>query len=321
MADDLLLSLMDLNVVCQTDEGIISLVDGVSFDVYKGKTLGIVGESGCGKSMTALSLIGLLPSPNVWVQSGQCMFEHRNLFDNRTWSDVRGKRIAMVFQDPMTALNPVQTIGQQVFEVLEWHNPNWSRSQYRTRALTLLNQVQMPLAESQLGRYPHQLSGGMRQRVVIAMALACDPEILICDEPTTALDVTIQAQILQLLQQLQKETQLTLIFITHDLGVVAQICDDVVVLYAGQTVEYANVFELFESPKHPYTKGLLKSMPTLFSAIKSRLPTIDGQVPSLQDCPSGCRFHPRCAYATDKCSQLSPLWRQNTRCHYVGEIL
>ncbi len=321
MADDLLLSLVDLKVDCQTDEGVLSLVDGVSFSVYKGKTLGIVGESGCGKSMTALSLIGLLPSPNVWVQSGHCFFDQMDLFNNDMWSSVRGKRIAMVFQDPMTALNPVHTIGQQIIEVLEWHYPKWSRADYHARAIGLLKQVQMPSAELQLSSYPHQLSGGMRQRVVIAMALACEPEILICDEPTTALDVTIQAQILQLLQQLQQETALTLIFITHDLGVVAQMCDDVVVLYAGQTVEYADVFELFESPKHPYTKGLLGSMPTLLSPVKSRLPTIKGQVPNLKDCPSGCRFHLRCDYATAKCTQVPPSWQENTRCHYVGKIL
>lgn len=314
-----LLSLEDLTIRAHTEEGEITLVDGVSLSIEKGKTLGVVGESGCGKSLTALSMIGLLPSPHVFVSSGACRFDGQDLFQAAAWSEVRGKRIAMIFQDPMTALNPVHTVGEQLLEVLTWHFPDWTKKQYHARCLSLLTLVQMPMAETRLDSYPHQLSGGMRQRVMIAMALACDPDILICDEPTTALDVTVQAQILNLLQQLQKEQQLTLVFITHDLGVVAQMCDEVVVLYAGQTVERADVYSLFDAPKHPYTQGLLQAMPTLTSVLKSPLSTIEGSVPNLSDCPLGCRFHPRCAHATETCRTLVPQWNMDCRCHYVGD--
>ncbi len=241
------------------------ILHGVSFSVYKGRTLGLVGESGCGKSITALSIMGLLPQPYSKITSGSIVYQNQELtqLPSQQRYQLRGDRISIIFQDPMTALNPVQTIGQQICEVLALHRPELAKKQRWHHAIELLEKVQIPNPQLRIREYPHHLSGGMRQRVMIAMALACQPDILICDEPTTALDVTVQASILDLMHDLQQETQMAMIFITHDLGVVAEICDDVAVMYGGKVVEYSDVFELFDHPKHPYTKRLLGLMPKL----------------------------------------------------------
>ena len=286
-----------------TDAGIVRVVDGVSFDLAAGATVGIVGESGCGKSVTALSIMGLLPKPAGRVVSGRVLFNGTDLLrlPNAAFAQIRGRRIAMIFQEPMTALNPVQRIGRQVVETLRLHGDVGDRAALRTRAIELLAEVGIPAPEHRLDDYPHQLSGGMRQRVLIAIALACRPDVLIADEPTTALDVTIQAQILELIERLQRERGMSVIFIAHDLGVIAEIADHVVVMYAGRVAEQAAVGALFAQPLHPYTRGLLASMPQLQQHAKSRLPTIPGVVPALTELPSGCRFSNRCARATPAC--------------------
>ncbi len=287
-----------------TDAGRVRVVDGVSFELAAGETLGIVGESGCGKSVTALSIMGLLPKPAGHVVSGRVMFDGNDLvrLPNDVLARIRGRRIAMIFQEPMTALNPVQRIGRQVVETLRLHGDVGDRRALRARAIELLAEVGIPAPDRRLDDYPHQLSGGMRQRVLIAIALACRPDVLIADEPTTALDVTIQAQILELIERLQRERGMSVIFITHDLGVIAEIADHVVVMYAGRVAEHANVTALFERPLHPYTRGLLASMPQLQTQSKVRLPTIPGLVPSLGELPAGCRFSNRCMHATSICA-------------------
>jgi peptide/nickel transport system ATP-binding protein len=285
----------------ETETGRLRVVDDVSFDVAAGRTLGVVGESGCGKSVTALSIMGLLPKPAGRVVAGRVLLDGEDLLrlPPRALRDVRGRRIAMIFQEPMTALNPVQRIGRQLLEALRLHaRPRDARRS----AIELLAEVGIPAPERRLDEYPHELSGGMRQRVLIAIALACRPDVLIADEPTTALDVTIQAQILELLQRLQRDHGMAMIFITHDLGVIAEISDDVLVMYAGRVVEHADVATLFRSPMHPYTRGLLASMPRLQQAPRSRLVTIPGMVPALNELPEGCRFGNRCPQATPACA-------------------
>ena len=289
-----------------TDQGTVTAVDDVSFDVYKGRTLGIVGESGSGKSVTALSLMGLIPTPPGEIAGGQALLGGTNIFDlhERDMRRIRGNKISMIFQEPMTSLNPVFTVGNQVEEVLHLHRGKaLSRKERKNRAIEMLHLVGIPSPEKRMNEYPHQLSGGMRQRVMIAMALACEPEVLIADEPSTALDVTIQAQILELMNKLQEELGMGIIMITHDLGVVAETCQDVAVMYCGSIVEFADVKTLFSSPRHPYTKGLLDSIPTLGEGLekRDRLPTIEGMVPSLVDLPSGCSFQGRCLRVTDNC--------------------
>lgn len=301
-----ILEVKDLVVEFKTDRGLITAVNGVNFDVYKGKTLGIVGESGSGKSVTALSVMRLIPNPPGRVAGGEILYRGNNVLDiplddMRT---IRGNKIAMIFQEPMTSLNPVFTVGNQIEEVLELHQKDLTKQARQDKAVEMLRLVGIPSPEKRVKEYPHQLSGGMRQRVMIAMSLACEPDILIADEPTTALDVTIQAQILELMKKLQDEMGMGIIMITHDLGVVAETCDDVAVMYCGQIVEQANVKTLFENPKHPYTKGLIESIPSFDSttgAEKGRLPTIEGMVPSLFELPQGCNFQNRCDYATEKC--------------------
>ncbi|KYN85857.1 peptide ABC transporter ATP-binding protein [Vibrio cidicii] len=270
MDSEAVLSVRNLETEFLTDSGPVQVLHGVSFDVKKGRTLGLVGESGCGKSVTSMSIMGLLPKPYGRIIGGEILYRGKNLaaLPAQEMYAMRGDRISIIFQDPMTALNPVHTVGKQLMEVLKLHRPELSRSERRSHALEMLKKVHIPMPEKRLDEYPHNLSGGMRQRVMIAMALACKPEILICDEPTTALDVTVQASILDLINELQQETGMAVVFITHDLGVVAEICDDVAVMYAGKIVEYADVFELFDAPKHPYTERLMGLMPSLEHAPK-----------------------------------------------------
>ncbi|WP_165387709.1 ABC transporter ATP-binding protein [Vibrio vulnificus] len=270
MQDDVILSVRDLEVSFTTDDGPVKVLHGVNFDVRAGRTLGLVGESGSGKSVTSMSIMGLLPKPYGQIVNGQILYRGTDLvtLPAEQMYAMRGDRISIIFQDPMTALNPVHTVGRQINEVLELHRPDLDKRARNEYALEMLKKVKIPLPEKRLNEYPHNLSGGMRQRVMIAMALACKPDILICDEPTTALDVTVQASILELMNELQQETGMAMIFITHDLGVVAEVCDDVAVMYGGRIVEYAEIFELFDHPKHPYTERLMGLMPSLDSEPK-----------------------------------------------------
>ncbi len=302
-----LLEVRDLRTQFFTQDGVVKAVDGVSFNLLPGETLGIVGESGCGKSITALSIMRLIPSPPGKIVSGEIIFEGEDILkmnDDEVRS-IRGRKIAMIFQDPMTSLNPVLTINRQISEALELHL-GMTRSQARQRSIELLKMVGIPNAEQRVDQYPHQFSGGMRQRVMIAMALSCNPSLLIADEPTTALDVTIQAQILDLMRNLQAEHNTALILITHDLGVVAGMTDRINVMYAGHIVETAPTEELFGNPKHPYTVGLLNSIPRLDAPRKEKLNPIRGLPPDLIDLPDMCPFVPRCDYAREKCGQKNP---------------
>jgi len=304
-----LLAVQNLSVGFHTDRGDVTAIEEVSFEVRAGEILGIVGESGCGKSVTSRAIMRLLPKHNSFLgPESEINFEGTNLAraDEKTMRDLRGNRIAMIFQEPMTALNPVFTIGWQLDEALKYHT-KLNKTQRRERAVEILKAVEIPNPAQRYDEYPHQLSGGMRQRVVIAMALCCDPELLIADEPTTALDVTIQAQILRLMDQLRKKTDTAVVLITHDLGVIAQICDRVLVMYAGQIVETADVHSLFKNPQHPYTKALLESIPkTGRGQHQQRLPTIEGMVPSLFNLPEGCRFQDRCPRREQKCIDHEP---------------
>ena len=279
----------------------------MSFFVEKGKTLGIVGESGCGKSITSLSIMGLVETPPGEIAGGEIIFEGEDLLkkNEKEMSKIRGKKIAMIFQEPMTSLNPVFTIGQQLIETLMLHE-DMTKKQAKERAIEMLKMVKIPLAEKRFHEYPHQLSGGMRQRVMIAMALCCNPELLICDEPTTALDVTIQAQILDLINELKEKTGTSVMMITHDLGVIAEIADDVMVMYAGKIVERATCDQIFEKPMHPYTYGLMQCIPKLDDDDTERLSVIEGMVPSFDDMPKGCAFCPRCKEAREICKQKMP---------------
>ena len=308
VGDEIILQVENLVTAFDTEGGRIRAVDDVSFEIKKQQTLGIVGESGCGKSVTALSIMRLLPKPTGLIESGQILFNGSDIA--RLPADkmhaIRGKRISMVFQEPMTSLNPVHKIGKQLGEVYRLHFAEMSENEIRQQSLELLQKVGIPEPEQRMDEYPHQISGGMRQRVMIAQALACKPDILIADEPTTALDVTIQAQILDLMQNLQSETGMAVMVITHDLGVIAETCEDVVVMYAGKVAETASAVELFKNPKHPYTQGLLDSIPRLETPRKTKLNVIKGIVPSLYELPSGCRFRNRCPYAMDICAGDPP---------------
>ena len=314
------LEVKNLSTSFQTDGGKIVVLDNVNFSIEKGKTLGLVGESGCGKSVTSLSIMRLLPHPIGKVENGEILFEGENLLDQsiEKMHHIRGNKIAMIFQEPLTALNPVQRIGKQLAEVYELHQPDLSKSEIRSKSIEMLEKVGIPAPEKRVDEYPHQLSGGMRQRVVIAIALACEPDLLIADEPTTALDVTIQAQILNLMKDLQKEMGMSILFITHDLGVIAQLCDEVAVMYAGRVVEEASVFDLFKNPVHPYTKSLLESIPKMDTTSKSLLNTIEGNVPDIYNLPSGCRFHPRCEFAQDICKKEVPKIEKYNDDHLVA---
>ena len=317
-----LLKVTDLRTYFHTREGVVRAVDGVSFEIEAGKTLGIVGESGCGKSVTALSIMGLLPTPPARVEDGSVLFEGRDLttLPERRLEDVRGAEIGIIFQDPMTSLNPTLTIGTQITETLRRHL-DLDKQAARRRAIELLEEVRIPNAERRLADYPHRYSGGMRQRVMIAIAISCNPKLLIADEPTTALDVTVQAQVLDLLEDLRRDHHMAMIVITHDMGVVAEAADDVVVMYAGQVVEQAPADELFDHPEHPYTEALLSALPQMEDegVRDGRLTTIPGRPPDLVDPPPACRFAPRCPYADlgDSCTTTPPELREVRPRHFV----
>jgi peptide/nickel transport system ATP-binding protein len=309
---DILLDVQDLKVSFKTEDGDVHAVDGVSFQVKKGQTLGIVGESGCGKSVTSLAIMRLIPTPPGWIRGGNIFYKGQDLMKipMDQMRKIRGNEISMIFQEPMTSLNPVFTIGQQVTEAVLLHE-DLSPSAAKDKAIEMLRMVGIPAPEKRISDYPHQLSGGMRQRVMIAMALGLNPQVLIADEPTTALDVTIQAQVLDLLRDLQQKVGMALILITHDLGVVAEMADEVLVMYAGKTAEFGSVREIFKNPSHPYTRGLLNSIPTLNQdptgkIKKTRLEAIPGIVPNLLDLPQGCRFQERCKFVSDICKQAEP---------------
>jgi len=317
-----LLDVDGLKTYFYTRDGVVRAVDGVSFTVYPGETLAVVGESGCGKSVTSLSILRLIASPPGKIVSGRLMFQGRDLLglSEDEMRQVRGNEISMIFQEPMTSLNPVLTIGHQIAEALVLHR-GMTRAQALARAVEMLTLVNIPDAGRRIEQYPHQLSGGMRQRVMIAMALACNPRLLIADEPTTALDVTIQAQILDLMRGLKEKTGAAIVLITHDLGVVAEMAQRVVVMYAGRKVEEAPVDALFARPRHPYTQGLLKSIPRLEEAGatgRPRLAEIPGMVPSLKEEMAGCVFAPRCSYATERCRRDYPPLEQKGAGHSVA---
>lgn len=319
---DTLLEVENLKTYFFTRDGVVKAVDGVSFTLERGQTLGVVGESGSGKSVTAMSIMRLIKGPQGRVVEGSIRFKGQDVLamDDEAVRDLRGNRIAMIFQDPMTSLNPVFRVGDQIAESLRVHKGMDKREAFE-RAVELLRLVGIPKAEARAKDYPHQFSGGMRQRAMIAMALACDPDILIADEPTTALDVTIQAQILELMIELQERTGTAIIMITHDLGVVADMADKVLVMYAGKPVEFGTAEEVFYEPLHPYTWGLLDSLPRHDVSEKGELVPIIGQPPSLIDVPPGCAFHPRCPYATEKCRSEVPRFRDivgthGSACHF-----
>lgn len=320
-----LLSIKNLKTHFFTDNGVVRSVDGVSFTVDEGETLGIVGESGSGKSVTALSIMQLLPQRKGKIVEGNIHFQDLDLtkLNEKKMRKIRGNEIAMIFQEPMTSLNPSYTIGNQIGETLRLHM-KLNRKEAEKRSIELLQQVGIPRAEKIVKDYPHRLSGGMRQRVMIAMALACNPKLIIADEPTTALDVTIQAQILELIQQMKRESNTSIIMITHDLGVVSEVCDRVIVMYAGRVVEEADVKTLFSSPSHPYTKGLIDSIPTLEEEVEW-LEAIPGNVPIPSEMPEGCKFASRCKFAMDECFHKEPeLYDigsgQKSRCFLAKEV-
>ena len=302
-----LLEVKDLKTYFYTDNGVVKSVDGVSFVVKKGQTLGIVGESGCGKSITSLSIMQLIESPPGKIVGGEILFEGEDLLkkSKNEMRKIRGSKIAMIFQEPMTSLNPVFTVGQQIMEALKIPT-DMDKHQATEHAIEMLKLVRIPMPEKRFNEYPHQLSGGMRQRVMIAIALCCHPQLLICDEPTTALDVTIQAQILDLISDLKEKLGTSVMMITHDLGVIAEIADDVMVMYAGKVVEYASADEIFDSPKHPYTCGLMDCIPKLTDEGQERLHVIKGMVPSPDQMPKGCAFCPRCKDSKKICEEKMP---------------
>jgi oligopeptide/dipeptide ABC transporter ATP-binding protein len=316
MAATKLMEVEDLKVRFKTENGYVSTVNGVTFSILEGETLAIVGESGSGKSVTSLALMGILPS-NGEVYEGEMTFKDKDLrkLSKKEYRGLRGKEISMIFQEPMTALNPVFTIGYQLRETIILHF-KLKKEQAHQRGIEMLQLVGIPDAEKVMTRFPHQLSGGMRQRVMIAIALSCNPSLLIADEPTTALDVTIQAQILTLMRNLKKNSNTSIMIITHDLGVVAEIADRVIVMYAGEVVEEAPVYELFENPMHPYTQGLMASIPKVHDVVDD-LYSIEGTVPNPADMPAGCKFHPRCPLASAECTKIRPELKQMNEQHAV----
>ncbi|MCX7885109.1 MAG: ABC transporter ATP-binding protein [Caloramator sp.] len=315
---DELLTVKNLKTYFYTDEGIVKAVDDISLKINRGETLCIVGESGCGKSITAMSILRLIPNPPGKIESGEIIFEGKDLLklSNDEIRIIRGNKISMIFQEPMTSLNPVFTIGNQIIEAIMLHQ-NLDKKEAVKKAVEALKLVGIPRAEGIINSYPHELSGGMRQRAMIAMAMACNPTLLIADEPTTALDVTIQAQILDLMRKLKKETKTSIMMITHDLGVVAEMADFVIVMYAGKVVEEAEVIELFKNPKHPYTLGLLESKPQIHVE-KEKLYSIPGQVPDSINLPNGCYFYPRCEKAIKICKEVMPSLKEIGKGHKVA---
>ena len=317
MDKEKLLEVKNLKTYFYTYEGASKAVDGVDFEIYPGETLGVVGESGCGKSVTALSILRLIPIPPGKILDGEILFEGKDLLklNDKGIRSVRGKKISMIFQEPMTSLNPVYTIGDQISEAIMTHK-KVGKTEAKKRSIEMLQKVGIPLPAQRFSEYPFQFSGGMRQRAMIAMALSCGPKLLIADEPTTALDVTIQAQILDLINSLKDQFNMSIMMITHDLGVIAEVSDRVVVMYAGKVVEYADVETLFEEPMHPYTWGLMNSIPKIGHKIK-RLATIPGVVPSSLKFPKGCKFNNRCLLADEKCFNLEPDLVEVTKGHTV----
>lgn len=320
-----LLEVDDLKMYFHTEDGVVRAVDGVSYTLDRGETLGVVGESGSGKSVTHMTMMGLIPMPPGKIEGGSVLYRGHDLLNmpEAQMQHVRGNDIAMIFQDPMTSLNPVYKIGKQVGEGLRLHR-GYSKEQALKRAVELLDAVGIPEPEKRVNEYPHQFSGGMRQRVMIAMALACDPDILIADEPTTALDVTIQAQIIELMQEMQEKNGNAIVMITHDLGVVADIADKIMVMYAGRPVEFGTADEIFYESRHPYTWGLIRSIPEQATDEKKPLTPIHGNPPALSNLPKGCVFSPRCPFATDKCRAERPAKFQTgtghyAACHYAGD--
>ncbi|WP_350344395.1 ABC transporter ATP-binding protein [Proteinivorax tanatarense] len=313
-----LLSVKNLKTYFYTEDGVVPAIDGVNFDVEPGETLGIVGESGCGKSVTSLSVMRLIPNPPGKIEDGEITFDGKDLLSlsEAEMRKLRGNEMSMIFQEPMTSLNPVYTVGDQITEAIKLHQGKAHKEAVK-HAIEMLTLVGIPLPEKRVNEYPHQLSGGMRQRVMIAMALSCNPKLLFADEPTTALDVTIQAQILELMKKLKRELGTSIILITHDLGVIAETVDRVIVMYAGRVVEEAPVKEIFKSPMHPYTQGLLNSIPSLDER-KERLDSIKGTVPNPLDMPTGCRFHPRCPHVMDKCKEEKPQLEDQGKGHTVA---
>ena len=312
----------DLAVRFSTVDGVVHAINGVDLKIEKGKTLGLVGETGAGKTTTALSILRLIPNPPGEITSGSIILEGKNIFEysEKEMENIRGKQVSMIFQDPMTSLNPVMTIGDQIAEVIQLHEKIDSKGAME-KAKAMLELVGIP--GTRAGEYPHQFSGGMKQRVIIAMALVCNPQLLIADEPTTALDVTIQAQILRIIKTLTKESNTSVILITHDMGVVAEVADHVMVMYAGKSVEYGTAEDIFDHPKHPYTIGLLNSIPKLGSGQEEHLYTIEGTVPGLDEMPEGCRFCTRCQHATEQCRKKDPGMREvdghMVRCFLYGK--
>ena len=323
-----LIEVKDLKTYFFTEDGVVRAVDGVDFTIEPEKTLGVVGESGCGKSVTALSVMGLVQTPPGKITEGEILYhQNGNITDltqlnpkGRKYRSIRGNEIAMIFQEPMTSLNPVYTIGNQIMEAIILHQHLHKREAHK-KAIEMLRSVGIPVPEQRVDEYPHQLSGGMRQRAMIAMALSCNPSLLIADEPTTALDVTIQAQVLDLMNDLRKDFHAAIQFITHDLGVIAQMADDVVVMYLGKIVEGAPSSELFHNPKHPYTQGLLNSIPSLATTREERLIPIKGVVPDPFDVPEGCGFEPRCPHAMDICKREIPTLKEIAPGHLVSCFL
>jgi len=317
LGKDLLLEVKDLKTYFYTDEGVVRAVDGISFDIKKGETLGMIGESGCGKSVSALSIMRLVPEPPGRIIEGEINFQGENLREKSEpeMRRLRGNEIAMVFQEPMTSLNPLFTIGDQIAEAVVLHQ-KVDKREAQFRVVEMLERVGMSSPQRRAHQYPHQLSGGMRQRAMIAMALSCNPDLLIADEPTTALDVTIQAQILELMGRFKKETEMALFLITHNLGVIAEVSDRVVLVYAGKTVEYADAISIFKHPKHPYMRGLLESAPRL-DDVSEKLKVIKGVVPTALNLPGGCRFHPRCEKVMAVCKVKPPRILEVEKNHWV----
>ncbi|MEQ2375240.1 ABC transporter ATP-binding protein [Pilosibacter fragilis] len=311
-----LLEIKDLTVHYVTVDGTVHAVENLNLTLPEGKTLGLVGETGAGKTTTVKAIMQILPDPPAKILSGEVFFNGEDILkkNKKAMRKIRGKQISMIFQDPMTSLNPVITVGEQIMEVIRLHDKKLSKKDAYTKACEMLELV--GIKADRAGDYPHQFSGGMKQRVIIAMALACNPKLLIADEPTTALDVTIQAQVLELMRKLKAQYQTSMIMITHDLGIVAEICDYVAVMYAGEIVEYGNREQLFHRPSHPYTKGLFACIPNLMEEETALIP-IEGMTPDPTNLPSGCRFHPRCPYAVDECSKTNPDSREIEKGHYV----